>query len=615
MDRNSIIGLTLIFAIIIGYAWMSQPTEAQLKDMQRQQDSMLMAARTQDSVAKIQAIQQQKEKELLATDTNAAINRYGAFGRFVTGTPEFFTLENNELLIKLSSKGGRVHSVTLKNYKRADKTTPVTLFEGSGNQMDYTFTAFDGKLISTEDLFFTASEKNVSASAGQPASITLSVHISPTQSIQQIYRLDAEGFVVNYDVEFNGMHALLAPGTSHIALNLKTSTPYQEKNPQAEQRASTIYYQLSDETVDYLSETSDEEKNLESPVKWVSFKQQFFNSTIISNKAFEKVKVESHADQSGRYVKKYTASLGLPFGNSGKEHYNMRFFYGPNHYKTLEKLDISLEKIIPLGWLIFRWVNKYIVINLFHFLSQMFSNYGIIILLMTIIIKIFLFPLVYRSFLSTAKMRLLKPEMDEIKEKHGDDMQKVQMENMKLFKQAGVSPMGGCVPILLQMPFLIAMFAFFPSAFELRQQEFLWATDLSSYDSIWTFGKIPIIETIYGDHVSLFTLLMTLSTLIYTHLNNQMTGVTGQMKWIGYMMPIVFLGVFNNYAAGLSYYYFVSNMITFAQQWGIRQFIDEKKLHEQIQENKKKPVQKSKFQQRLEEMAKIQEQRKPVKKK
>ncbi|MFA7379581.1 MAG: membrane protein insertase YidC [Bacteroidia bacterium] len=614
MDRNSIIGLSLIFAIIIGYAWMSQPTEAEIKLLQHQQDSALKAGLMQDSLSKVQAIEQQKEKLLLATDSNAAANRYGAFGKFVNGSNEFYTLENKELLVKISAKGGRVHSVTLKNYKRADKVTPVTLFEGTGNQFDYTFTTFDGKILSTEDLYFTPDQKNVNVTEGQSGSITLSIPISEKQSIKQVYSLQGDGFVMGYDLQLNGMHALLAPGTKHIVLNWKNSTPFQEKSVQAEQRASTIYYEQTDETVDYLAETKDEEKALPTPVRWVSFKQQFFNSTLISDKPFEQVTIESHADQSGRFVKKYTASLGLPFGNTGSENYKMKFFYGPNHYKTLEALNINLEKIIPLGWLIFRWVNKYIVINLFHFLSQIFSNYGIIILLMTVIIKIFLFPLVYRSFLSTAKMRLLKPEMDEIKEKFGDDMQKVQMENMKLFKQAGVSPMGGCMPILLQMPFLIAMFAFFPSAFELRQQEFLWATDLSSYDTIWTFGKYPIIEYIYGDHVSLFTLLMTISTLIYTHLNNQMTGVTGQMKWIGYMMPIVFLGVFNNYAAGLSYYYFVSNMITFGQQWGIRQFVDEKKLHAQIQENKKKPVQKSKFQQRLEDMAKVQEKKKPVKK-
>jgi YidC/Oxa1 family membrane protein insertase len=262
---------------------------------------------------------------------------------------------------------------------------------------------------------------------------------------------------------------------------------------------------------------------------------------------------------------------------------------------------VELERIIPMGWGIFRWVNKYFVVHVFAFLSKFFSSYGIIILCLTLIIKTILFPLVYKSYLSAAKMRLLKPEMDEIKAKYGDDMQKLQQENMKLYRKAGVNPMGGCVPMLLQLPILLAMFQFFPSAFELRQQSFLWATDLSTYDSIY---NLPFEIPFYGDHVSLFTLLMTASTLIYTLYNNQMTGVTGQMKWMSYLMPIIFLGVLNSYPAGLNYYYFLSNVVTICQQLIIRRFVDEKALHAQIQENKKKPVTKSKFQAKLEEMAK-----------
>jgi YidC/Oxa1 family membrane protein insertase len=254
-----------------------------------------------------------------------------------------------------------------------------------------------------------------------------------------------------------------------------------------------------------------------------------------------------------------------------------------------------------MGWGIFGWVNKILTVNVFYFLSQYISNFGIIILLLTIIVKTILFPLVYKSYKSSAKMRVLKPEMDEIKVKYGNDMAKMQQENMKLYRKAGVNPMGGCLPVLLQMPILIAMFQFFPSSFELRQQAFLWSSDLSSYDSILNLGfEIPF----YGDHVSLFTLLMTVSTLVYTMYNNQMTGVTGQMKIISYLMPVMFLGFFNNYASGLTYYYFLSNLFTIGQQLLIRQFVDDNALHAQIQENKKKPVTKSKFQQKLEEMAK-----------
>ena len=239
---------------------------------------------------------------------------------------------------------------------------------------------------------------------------------------------------------------------------------------------------------------------------------------------------------------------------------------------------------------------------------QYISSFGIIILMLTLIIKFGLLPLVYKSYLSTAKMRVIKPEIDELKDKFGKDPAKMQTETMKLYRKAGVNPLGGCMPMLLQMPILIALFRFFPVSFELRQQSFLWATDLSTYDSIWDFGYIPVIDFIYGDHVSLFTLLMTISTLIYTRLNNQISGMTGQMKYIGYLMPIVFLGFFNSYASGLTYYYFLSNVITFGQQYIIRKFVDDSKIQLQIQENKKKPVKKSKFAEKMEKMAKMQQQ-------
>jgi YidC/Oxa1 family membrane protein insertase len=254
-----------------------------------------------------------------------------------------------------------------------------------------------------------------------------------------------------------------------------------------------------------------------------------------------------------------------------------------------------------MGWGIFRWVNKYFVINVFYFLSQYIGSFGIIILLLTILIKTLVLPMVYKSYVSAAKMRVLKPELDEIKERVGDDMTKIQQENMKLYQKVGVNPLGGCIPMLLQLPILFAMFQFFPSAFELRQEAFLWADDLSTYDSIYT---LPFTLPGYGNHVSLFTILMTISSLAYTHYNNQMTAVTGQMKWLSYLMPVIFMFVLNSYAAGLNYYYFLSNIATVGQQLIIRLFVDDKAIHAQLQENKKKPQKVSKFQEKLSEMAK-----------
>jgi YidC/Oxa1 family membrane protein insertase len=285
---------------------------------------------------------------------------------------------------------------------------------------------------------------------------------------------------------------------------------------------------------------------------------------------------------------------------------DFEFYFGPNQYNTLENVDFgiqeaSVERIIPMGWGIFGWVNRGLVLPIFTFLQGLIGNAGIMIMLLTIIIKTMLLPLVYKSYISTAKMRILKPEMDAIKEKHNNDLQKVQAENMALYKKAGVSPLSGCVPMLLQLPILFAMFQFFPHAFELRQKTFLWSHDLSQWDGPYLGFNIPF----YGDHVSFFTLLMTASTLIYTHLNNQISGVTGQMKWMGYLMPVIFLGVLNDYASGLTWYYFVSNMITFGQQWAIRKMVDDDKLHKQIAEARKKPVKKSAFQQKMEEAMKV----------
>jgi YidC/Oxa1 family membrane protein insertase len=279
----------------------------------------------------------------------------------------------------------------------------------------------------------------------------------------------------------------------------------------------------------------------------------------------------------------------------------MSFYFAPNHYQTLKSYELGMEKLVPLGWGIFGWVNKFLVIPIFNFLNQFDLNYGIIILILTIVIKLMLLPLTYKAYLSTAKMKVLKPEVEEIQAKHKEDPMKSQQEMMAMYRKAGVNPLGGCLPMLLQMPILIAMFRFFPASIELRQESFLWADDLSTYDSIL---NLPFTIPFYGDHVSLFTILMTVSTIIYTHMNMQMTAQNPQMKWIMYLMPVMFLGIFNNFSSGLSYYYFLANVISFGQQYLFKLAVNEDAIHAKIQENKKKPQTKSKFQQKLEQMAK-----------
>jgi YidC/Oxa1 family membrane protein insertase len=384
-------------------------------------------------------------------------------------------------------------------------------------------------------------------------------------------------------------------------LDWAMNIPRVEKNIVAERNASTMYFKyLNDNDVDWLSETKDDTKPLVNKVNWVAMKQQYFTSVLISNEGFDKATITTKSDKNSTdIVKSMSSVFTLPFNHNDNATYAMRFYFGPNHYQTLKKMDLMLEKQIPLGWGIFGWVNRYFVIYVFDFLNGFHWNFGIIIMIMTILIKALLLPLTFKSYVSQAKMKVLKPEVEEINAKYPDDAMKKQSEMMALYKKAGVNPMGGCFPMLLQMPILIAMFRFFPASIELRQQGFLWCKDLSTYDSIWDFGfNLPF----YGDHVSLFTLLMTISTLLYTRMTMQLQATNPQMKWMSYMMPIVFLGVFNNYSAGLSYYYFLANMFTFGQQYIFKFFLDEKKIHAQIQENKKKPAKKtSSFMQRLEE--------------
>jgi YidC/Oxa1 family membrane protein insertase len=596
MDRNSMIGLGLIFAILVTFAWINQPSEAELQAMQQQKDSILLAQIKEDSTIKAQIALSNKADSLTSVDSNAIKNNYGSFASAAVGTESFVTLENNELLLTFNNKGGSLNKVVLKQHKKYDGE-PLVLFDGKNEQLSYSFLTNDGKNINTADLYFTP---EVSADG---KAVSMKLNLGPNQYIEQKYTLIEGENLVDYKLNFVGVEQLIAPGNSFIDMKWAAKIRQQEKSIEAEQRTTTAYFKTVADEPDYISETKEETKELTSAVKWISFKQQYFNASLIADKEFSAAKITTKNDPSLEYVKHIEANVVLPYTHQSVESFGMKFYLGANKFKELETLNISLERIVPMGWGIFRWVNKYFTVNVFHFLSQYIGSFGIIIFLLTLIIKTVLFPLVYRSYLSTAKMRVLKPEMDAIKEKHGDDMARIQQENMKIYRQAGVNPLGGCLPVLLQMPVLVAMFQFFPSAFELRQQAFLWATDLSTYDSVL---NLPFSIPGYGAHVSLFALLMTISSVVYAVYNNDQSGMTGQMKWMSYAMPVIFLFVLNSYSSGLNYYYFISNLFTIGQQLMIRSFVDDKKLHAEIEENKKKPVKTSKFQERLAEMAKAQ---------
>jgi YidC/Oxa1 family membrane protein insertase len=359
---------------------------------------------------------------------------------------------------------------------------------------------------------------------------------------------------------------------------------------------------LADGTYENLGLSDDpEEAKVAGPVKWVSFSQRFFTAGIIADSVFQEVALTQSTPADSSIVRSMSASLALPLidGKASFTHY-----FGPDQYKTLKGVTAGFEENVDMGYFFVSWVNKYIVVHLFEFLEKYFNSYGLIIILIVFIIKMALLPLTYKSYIGMAKMRVIKPEIDELKEKYGDDATKMQQEQMKLFSQLGVSPISGCLPLLLQMPFLFAMFFFFPSAIELRQESLWWADDLSTYDE---FIKLPFTIPFYGAHVSLFTLLMTVSQVAYAYFNNQLTTATGPMKNIGYIMPVMFMFVLNSYPAGLSFYYFVSNIFTFGQQALIKLFVDDTKIRQKVEENKLKNVdkKKSKFQQRLEDAMKV----------
>lgn len=621
MDRNSILGFFLIAAVLLGFYFINKPSQEEIAETQRIADSILIA---QDSLKRLSEIQ------AVGLDT-ATISDYDTnrieddkaddiivpleFEKFLSGSDELVTLENNLLKIKLSPKGGRVAHVELKKYKTY-LGKPLILFEGDEQEFGYQFSA-SNKIVNTSDLYFEVDNYSSVVTTDDAASVTLVLKLDDHQYIEHKFSLNEDSYMLDFQINMIGLDQIIPRTIKYIDLSWNTKTRYLERKITKTSRIigsnPTVYYRYENEKPGRLNDAKDETEDLDGKIQWVAFKQHFFTQTLISKSNFIRGRVESETMEDENYGKKLDATLSFAFDHTPSQTYDLNFYYGPNHYKTLKKIGLELEEQIFLGRNILRLVNVGIVIPVFNLLSRFINNYGIIILFLTLIIKIILLPLTYKSYLSTAKMRLLKPELDVIKEKVGKDKAKLQQEQMKLYRQAGVSPMGGCLPMLLQMPILIALFRFFPSSIELRQEHFLWAHDLSTYDSIWTFGYVPIINKFYGDHVSLFTVLMTISTLIYTRMNSQMMGggndaMAKQMKVIQYVMPIMFLGFFNNYSAGLSYYYFLANMITFGQQYLFKQFIDEDKLRKKIELNKKKKSGKgkSKWQQRLEDMQKQQ---------
>lgn len=599
MDRNTVIGFSLIFLILAGYYWYTAPTPEEQARINNLRDSIARVdQRLQDSVSQV-VEKSETQAPIVKTDSlGVKISRSQEFASFETGTDSLILLKNVNLALQFNTRGGRISSVKLNEFKRSNQEDLNLLIEGE-NEMAWTWTDQRGQELNSRDFIWEVAEQSDTV-------IAFRLSINEKQYVEQKYTLYKDRpYVVNYALNVVGMSDFVRRGNSDFRFDWAATLQKQERDMKWEEQQTAIVYKLPDESPTSLTTTDEAEELLKSPLKWIAFKQQYFTAVIASDADISTdtklgMKMKSSTADSAD-IKPLTARIFMEYKGEEKRNGNFHFYFGPTHYKTLESTNIGiadagLERMIPLGWGIFGWVNRSVVIPVFSALDGVIGSTGILIMILTLIIKTLLLPLVYKSYISTAKMRILKPEIEAIKEKHGNDLQKTQQENMALYKKAGVSPLSGCVPMLLQLPILFAMFQFFPVAFELRQKAFLWATDLSQYDGPSLGFSIPF----YGDHVSFFTLLMTVSTLIYTHLNNQISGVTGQMKYIGYFMPIIFLGVLNDYASGLTWYYFVSNMVTFGQQFVIRKSVDDKKLLDQIAAARKKPVTKSKFQERME---------------
>jgi YidC/Oxa1 family membrane protein insertase len=608
MDRNTVIGFSLIFLILIGYYWYTAPTPEQQAAFDKQRDSIAQVEAAKANPVKPATAAANVSKTSITSDT-ALVKSLGGFASQLSGKADVIQLRSKQLSVDVRTKGGNMGRVMLNGHKRSDSSALELLSNiDAYNEWFFELYTANGPLKSS-DFYWNVVKQS-------PSSVTMRLG-DTSRYIDQTYTLDADGYTVKHAMAFKGIDELIKSRTSGIKIFWRAQLHKQERDMKWETQNTTVVYKMVGEDADKLDVASPDAEELKNNLEWVGFKQQYFSAIMVADSTFSSdAKISWKESKEPGKIKDLQAEVYLDFDRQSYKEYGFSYYFGPNQYYTMQeakvgKANAGLERVIPLGWGLFGWVNRYVVIPVFHALDGVIGSMGIIILLLTIIIKTALLPLVYKSYISTAKMRILKPELDVIKEKHGNDMQKMQQDNMALYRKAGVSPMSGCVPVLLQMPILFAMFQFFPNAFELRQKAFLWATDLSQYDGPMLGFNIPF----YGDHVSFFTILMTVSTLIYTHFNNQLSGVTGQMKYIGYFMPVIFLGVLNDYAAGLTWYYFVSNMITFGQQWVIRRTVDDTKLHAQIAENRKKPVTKSKFQQRMEEAMKVSQQRAAAQKK
>lgn len=604
LDTNSIIGFVLIFGILLYMFYQNQPTLEE-REAQKAKQEQLEAEPKSTEVAKVTPLLHTPQSVDFQDST--AVDRYkstvGAFG-FTTPSEGTTVLENKLLRLEIANQGGHIVEAKVKNYVTYD-SLPVYLVKDNNASFALTFSTSDNRMLSTADLFF---EPNLTQNEDRQV-LSLKAKVSDNQFLEYRYEMKPDDYLVDFTIRSQGLNEVIN-GNRPITLEWAMQGMRRSKSVQYENRYTCLTYHYDGGKIGKLSASSTLDEETGEDVKWISYRQHFFSAILATDTHFEtaglrsKNLVEEESKQT-LFTKAYHTAAPLSL-RGGELLQSMHWYYGPTDVKTLEEYkNLELAESIPFGWGIFGWINRYVFTPFYSFLSS-FLPYGIAIIIMTIVVRVVLSPITYKSYLSQAKMKVLKPEITEINEKYKDNAVKKQQEMMALYSKAGVNPMSGCIPALLQLPIFYALFMFFPTSFVMRQKPFLWAEDLSSYDTIF---NLPFTIPFYGDHVSLFPILASIAIFFYMLLN---TGQTMQMqqqpgmpnmKFIMYLSPIMMLFFFNNYASGLSLYYFISNLITIFIMLAIKKYIlDEEKIHAQIQENKKKPKKENRFQRKMREM-------------
>jgi len=618
MDKNTIIGFILIILVLLGFSYLNRPSKEQMEAQRRYQDSIanLKQSQIEEQQAVVQqqpeeANQQKASSDSINNQANIAAN-FGDFAEAAQGSEEFVTLENDFMILKISTKGGNIVSAQLKKYTDYQKN-PLILFKNDESKFSLTLVTNNNRVINTSDLYFEAIN-----TSPLETTMRLKTGNDSVAGIDFTYRLHPDDYMVDFTIVPRNMQSYLAAGTNSLDINWAQKMRQLEQGRRYEQQYTRLTYKYFSDDVEQMQSTKNDTKTITNKLKWIGYKDQFFSSALIAKEGFTSSQLESQYLQDDVYLKYYTTTTSVDFDPKTGNPVVLNFYFGPNDYNLLKSYDktkfagqdLQLEKLVPLGWSLFRYINKWIIIPIFDWLTSWVSSIGLAILLLTIIIKMGLFPLVYKSFMSSAKMRVMKPQIEAITSKYPgqENAMARQQKTMELYRQVGINPMSGCLPMLLQMPFLLALFMFFPSAIELRHQSFLWAPDLSTYDAIVQWNKdIPFVTQYFGNHISLFCLLMTVVNIIYTKYNMEQTN-TGQeqmpgMKAMMYIMPLFMLIFLNSYPAGLNYYYFISTLITVIQTILFRYFLNEQALLAKLEANKKNPAKKKSggFMARLEE--------------